>query len=158
MSLLSVRGLAIDYATKGGTLHAVSRGTLDVGEAEVVGLVGESGCGKTTLARALTGIVPRNATFMGGEIVFEGRDVLHGRPGAWRDLLWRKISFVPQSSMNALDPVYRVGAQMTEVLRLTSSSPWSASTRAARANIRTSSPAGCGSVQPSPWRLRFTQP
>nr|WP_256515697.1 ABC transporter ATP-binding protein [Alsobacter ponti] len=116
--MLSVRDLAIDYATKGGSLHAVSRGTLEVGAGEVVGLVGESGCGKTTLARALTGVVPRNATFEAGEIVFEGRNLL-GRPvSEWRDLLWRKISFVPQSSMNALDPVYRVGAQMDEVLRL----------------------------------------
>ena len=118
MTLLTVRGLAIDYATKGGTLHAVSRGTLEVGAGEVVGLVGESGCGKTTLARALTGVVPRNATFKGGEIVFEGKDLLAGPASAWKDLLWRRISFVPQSSMNALDPVYRVGTQMEEVLRL----------------------------------------
>ncbi|WP_293853150.1 ABC transporter ATP-binding protein [uncultured Alsobacter sp.] len=118
MTLLSVRNLAVDYATKGGTLHAVSRGTLEVGAGEVVGLVGESGCGKTTLARALTGVVPRNATFKGGEVVFEGKDLLAGPPAAWKDLLWRRISFVPQSSMNALDPVYRVGTQMEEVLRL----------------------------------------
>jgi peptide/nickel transport system ATP-binding protein len=118
VTLLSVRNLAIDYATKGGTLHAVGRGTLEVGAGEVVGLVGESGCGKTTLARALTGVVPRNATFKGGEVVFEGNNLLAGPPAAWKDLLWRRISFVPQSSMNALDPVYRVGTQMEEVLRL----------------------------------------
>ncbi len=118
MSLLSVRDLAIDYATRGGTLHAVSRGTLDIDRGEVVGLVGESGCGKTTLARALTGIVPRNARFSGGEIVFEGRNLLDRPTSEWREMLWRKISFVPQSSMNALDPVYRVGDQMLEVLRL----------------------------------------
>jgi peptide/nickel transport system ATP-binding protein len=118
LSLLSVRELAVDYATRGGALHAVGRGTLDVGTGEVVGLVGESGCGKTTLARALTGVVPRNASFRGGEIIFEGRSLLERPASEWQDLLWRKISFVPQSSMNALDPVYRVGAQLVEVLRL----------------------------------------
>ena len=118
MTLLSVRGLAVDYATKGGTMHAVGRGTFDVEAGKVVGLVGESGCGKTTLARSLTGVLARNASITSGQIMFEGRDLVTMSERDRRELLWRRISFVPQSSMNSLDPVYRVGDQMLEVLRL----------------------------------------
>ena len=118
MTLLSVRGLAVDYATKGGTMHAVGRGTFDVEAGKVVGLVGESGCGKTTLARSLTGVLARNASITAGQIMFEGRDLVTMSERDRRELLWRRISFVPQSSMNSLDPVYRVGDQMLEVLRL----------------------------------------
>ena len=83
-----------------------------------MGLVGESGCGKTTLARSLTGVLARNASITSGQIMFEGRDLVTMSERDRRELLWRRISFVPQSSMNSLDPVYRVGDQMLEVLRL----------------------------------------
>jgi peptide/nickel transport system ATP-binding protein len=97
-------------------VRAVERGTLEVPAGVIVGLVGESGCGKTTLARALTGVMPKGAEKAGGAIVFDGKDYSNASPADWREVLWRKISFVPQSAMNALNPVYRVGSQIREVL------------------------------------------
>lgn len=116
MSILRLDGLIIDYQTERGWIRAVDRGTFAVSKGEVVGLVGESGCGKTTLARAVTGVMARNARVSGGSIVFEERDLVRATPTERRDVLWREIAFVPQSAMNALDPVYRVSAQMREVL------------------------------------------
>lgn len=118
MPLLSVRHLAIDYTARDGAVHAVSRGHFDVPAGQIVGLVGESGCGKTTLARAPTGVMARNAKIMAGELLFEGRDLVTMSEAERKALLWRRISFIPQSAMNALDPVYRVGAQIGEVLRV----------------------------------------
>jgi peptide/nickel transport system ATP-binding protein len=102
--------------TAAGPVRAVERGTFDVPAGQIVGLVGESGCGKTTLARALTGVMPRSASLAGGSIRFDGRELVGASPAEWRDILWKGISFVPQSAMNALNPVYRVGAQIREVL------------------------------------------
>ena len=116
MSILALNGLRIDYATAIGTVSAVDRGTFVVPRSEIVGLVGESGCGKTTLARAITGVMARNAHVIDGEIIFDGRDLVAATPAERRDVLWRQIAFVPQSAMNALDPVYRVSAQIREVL------------------------------------------
>jgi peptide/nickel transport system ATP-binding protein len=116
LALLSIRNLSVHYRTDRGITRAVDGASFDVPEGQIVGLVGESGCGKTTMARAITGIMPKNARFAGGSIEFQGEDLLTADPARLKDHRWRDISFIPQSAMNSLDPVYRVGAQIREVL------------------------------------------
>jgi peptide/nickel transport system ATP-binding protein len=116
LAILSLRDLKVEYAAGGGIVAAVDRGTLEVSKGQVVGLVGESGCGKTTLARAIIGVMSRNARIVGGEMIFEDRDLAPLKESQKRDVLWREIAFIPQSAMNALDPVYRVSTQIREVL------------------------------------------
>ena len=100
-----------------GPVHAVDGASFDVGQAEMIGLVGESGCGKTTAARALTGVMAGNARVTGGTVTFTGRDLLALNHSEMRAVRWKEIAFVPQSAMNSLDPVYRVERQLQEVLR-----------------------------------------
>jgi peptide/nickel transport system ATP-binding protein len=114
--LLSVRDLRVSYRTDQGEAHAVDGVSFDVRQAEMVGLVGESGCGKTTAARALTGVMAGNARITSGSIEFTGHDILKYSPEEMRALRWREIAFIPQSAMNSLDPVYRAEQQMREVL------------------------------------------
>src|SRR5205085_1417552 len=87
-------------------------------EGAVVGLVGESGCGKTSVARALMGIMPRNAAIVSGSARFGGRNLVGLDGRAYAALRWREIAFVPQSAMSSLNPVQRVGAQLMEVLTI----------------------------------------
>ena len=115
-SLLSVRDLAVHYDTAAGPVRAVDGASFDVPPRSIVGLVGESGCGKSTLGRALMGVMPRSARIAAGSAVFEGRDLVAMPEAERKALLWRRLSFVPQTAMNALDPVQRVGAQLMEVL------------------------------------------
>ncbi|QYU68276.1 ATP-binding cassette domain-containing protein [Leptolyngbya sp. 15MV] len=115
--LLAIRDLTVRYDTKQGPVHAVDGAWFDVPRGELVGLVGESGCGKTTVARAVMGVVPRNAAILGGPVLFEGRDLITLPERERRALRWREIAFIPQTAMSALDPVYRVGRQIEEVLR-----------------------------------------
>src|SRR4029450_10665578 len=114
--MLALRDLKVEYTAGGATFAAVDRGTLEVAKGQVVGLVGESGCGKTTLARAIIGVMSRNARIPDGEMWFEERDLVPLTEAQKRDVLWREIAFIPQSAMNALDPVYRVSTQIREVL------------------------------------------
>ena len=114
--LLELRDLAVTYRTATGLVRAVDGADLVVPAGAMLGLVGESGCGKTTLARALMGVLPGNARVAGGEIRLDGIDLLALPPRARRAMLWRDMSFVPQSAMNSLDPVWRLRAQMREVL------------------------------------------
>jgi peptide/nickel transport system ATP-binding protein len=116
VAILELEDLSVDYADGASRVRAVDRGTFRVPHGTVVGLVGESGCGKTTLVRAITGVMARNARVTHGRIRFEGSDLVARDWAARRALLWREIAFIPQSAMNALDPVYRVSRQIREVL------------------------------------------
>ncbi|SOH94305.1 oligopeptide/dipeptide ABC transporter, ATP-binding protein, C-terminal domain-containing protein [Monaibacterium marinum] len=114
--LLSVKDLKIQYKTRTGIVHAVDGISFDVPEGKVVGIVGESGCGKTTAVRSLLRVMPPVASYAGGEIKFDGSDILKLSEREMNDLRWRDIAYIPQSAMNALDPVWRVGNQIIEVL------------------------------------------
>jgi peptide/nickel transport system ATP-binding protein len=115
-ALLDIRDLSVHYRTKQGTVRAVDGASFAVPRGELVGLVGESGCGKTTVARAVMGVMPRSAAILGGPVLFEGADLLAMEERARKRLRWRELAFIPQTAMNALDPVYRVGRQIEEVL------------------------------------------
>jgi peptide/nickel transport system ATP-binding protein len=117
MTLLSIRDLQVHYVTGGGTVMAVDGVDLDVPPGSIVGLVGESGCGKSTLGRALMGVLPGSGRIAGGSIMFEGRNLTTISERERRAIRWRRMSFVPQTAMNALDPVQPVGTQIREVLR-----------------------------------------
>jgi peptide/nickel transport system ATP-binding protein len=112
-SVLSVQDLQIHYATRDGVVRAVDGASFVVPEGKIVGLVGESGCGKTTAVRAIMGVLAENGKRAGGKIVFKGQPI---DQRTTRLLLWREIAYVPQSAMSSLDPVYTVGAQIEEVL------------------------------------------
>jgi len=114
--LLSVRNLTLEYKTRKGFVSAVDNVSFDLQPGASMGLVGESGCGKTTIAMALLRISPDNAIIRQGEILLDGQDLLRLSDGAMRDVRWARISMVFQAAMNALDPVYRVGDQIIEAL------------------------------------------
>ncbi|MDP6788388.1 MAG: ABC transporter ATP-binding protein [Rhodospirillales bacterium] len=116
MTVLSVQDLQVHYMTDRGVVHAIERASLDVPEGQVVGVVGESGCGKTTLARAIIRVMEKNARIVGGRMLFGDKDLVRLSEAEITKHRWRDIAFIPQSAMNSLDPVYRVGAQLVEVL------------------------------------------
>ncbi len=118
MTILSIRNLKVDYATQDGTVQAVDGVSLDIAEGQHLGLIGESGCGKTTLLKAIVQVLPRNGRIAAGEIHFKGRDLLQLSTAEMRQLRWREIATIPQASMDSLNPVQRVGSQLTKLLRV----------------------------------------
>jgi peptide/nickel transport system ATP-binding protein len=92
--------------------------SLQVAPGEIVGLVGESGAGKTMVSRVVLGIAPGNARVTGGSVLFDGQDITHLDESARRHLLGREIAFIPQNPMTALNPVERIEPQITDVLRM----------------------------------------
>ncbi|MHA6253128.1 ABC transporter ATP-binding protein [Oceanobacillus sp. CAU 1775] len=117
MALVEVRNLDIDYHTQNGPLKAVSDISFTLEEGERLGLVGESGCGKTTLAKSLMRLLPENGVVSKGEILFKGQDIVKMEDEEIRKLRWSQISMIAQSAMNALNPVYRVGSQIVEAIQ-----------------------------------------
>ena len=114
--LLSVRNLTLEYKTRKGYVSAVDNVSFDLMPGQSMGLVGESGCGKTTIAMALLRLSPDNAVIRQGQLLLDGQDLLQISEQEMRDVRWGRISMVFQAAMNALDPVYRVGDQMIEAL------------------------------------------
>ncbi len=116
MNLLRVDGLTVQYHTTRGVVHALDGVTFEVGQGDALGLVGESGCGKTTVAMAVLQLLAQNARVVEGRILFQGEDLLTKDPEAMRRFRWRRISMVFQAAMNALNPVHRVGDQVVEAI------------------------------------------
>jgi len=117
--LLSVRGLTVDFLTDGGAAQVLDGINLDVGPGEVVGLVGESGCGKTTLARAILGILPAGpARIRGGEVRFKDADLLRADPAVVNDRVrGRAITFIPQDPSTSFSPVFPVETQIMDLMK-----------------------------------------
>jgi oligopeptide/dipeptide ABC transporter ATP-binding protein len=112
--LLDVRDLRVDFRLPGGVLHAVDGASFELRAGEALGIVGESGAGKTMALRALVGLLPRAATLAGGEVVFEGVDLAAAGADTLRKVRGRSISMIFQEPMTALNPVMRVGEQIAE--------------------------------------------
>jgi peptide/nickel transport system ATP-binding protein len=110
---LQVEKLTVRYRVSRGSLAAVDGVSFEVRPGESLGLVGESGCGKSTVAKALLRLLPGNAT-VEGRIALDGEDILGMSSRELQRLRWTKIALITQSAMNALDPVYRVGDQIAE--------------------------------------------
>ncbi len=110
--VLRIEDLAIDFRTYEGLAHVVDRVNIHIGEREIVGLVGESGCGKTVTAKAVMGILPIQARIIRGKILFKDTDLLQLSQQERHLLRGRETAFIPQDPMSSLNPVFTVEDQM----------------------------------------------
>ena len=116
MALLEVNNLSIAYQTPLGPLKSVEGVNFSLAPGESMGLVGESGCGKTTIGLALMGLLPENGRVTAGSIVLDGEDLLAKSPEEMRELRWKEVAMIFQAAMNALNPVHRISNQMIEAI------------------------------------------
>jgi peptide/nickel transport system ATP-binding protein len=115
--VLELQGLAVEYRVGGKRVRAVDGVDLEIGHGEILGLAGESGCGKSTIANTVMQILRPPAQVVGGSIRFLGDDVIEMSPERLRQYRWNEVSMVFQSAMNALNPVMRVGDQFVDMMR-----------------------------------------
>jgi oligopeptide/dipeptide ABC transporter ATP-binding protein len=114
--LLSVEDLRVEFWTSRGTVHAVNGITLDIAPGETLGIVGESGCGKSVTSLAILGLLARAGRVVGGTAMFEGRDLLQLKDDQLRQIRGRDIAMIFQDPMTSLNPVLTVGRQIREAL------------------------------------------
>jgi peptide/nickel transport system ATP-binding protein len=114
--LLEVKDLSVHFDTDEGTVHAVDRMSLELAPRQVLGIVGESGCGKSVTALSILGLLPKTATVT-GSVRFEGAELVGASRSQLRKIRGRRISFVFQEPMTSLNPVLRIGNQVDEVVR-----------------------------------------
>ena len=119
MNLLDIKNLTIQYVTKDGIVRAVNGIDLSIGEGKTLGLVGETGAGKTTTALGILQLLSEPpAKVVSGEIVFEGKDLLKNDDNEMRKIRGNEISMIFQDPMTALNPTIRIGDQIAEVIQL----------------------------------------
>jgi peptide/nickel transport system ATP-binding protein len=115
--LIELEDLVVEYLLPGRSVRAVDGISLSVRPGEIVGLAGESGCGKSTAAHAVLRILRPPAEITSGRILFQGDDAVAMNEGELRRYRWRRVSLVFQSAMDALNPVLRVGDQFVDTFR-----------------------------------------
>ena len=114
--VLQVKDLTMHYQTRQGTVKAVDGISFELARGEVLGLVGESGCGKTSIAVTLMKLLPDNALILKGQVLLDGQDLMTMDDTTLRKYRWRRISMIFQAAMNSLNPVHRVGDQIVEAI------------------------------------------
>jgi oligopeptide/dipeptide ABC transporter ATP-binding protein len=124
-AFLSVRNLIVEYTSEGQVIHAVNGISFDLERGKTFGLVGETGAGKTSTAKAIMRILPDPpAKIKGGEIYLEGEDLLKISEKEMRKIRGHKVSMIFQDPMTALNPIMKVGAQIAEVVKLHNNISW----------------------------------
>jgi peptide/nickel transport system ATP-binding protein len=119
MALLDVEDLRMYYRTSEGWVRAVDGLNFKIDRGRALGIVGESGCGKTSIAITLMRILPRNAKIFGGKMTFDGKDLVHMDEDTLRkDVRWKGMSLIFQGAMNALNPVIKIEDQIVEAIRI----------------------------------------
>ncbi|WP_289295884.1 ABC transporter ATP-binding protein [uncultured Reyranella sp.] len=116
-ALLELRGLTVDFATDDGVVHAVDGLDLALGRGRTLGLVGESGCGKSVTSLAIMGLLPPENSMVGGQVMFEGRDLLSLDAHLIRDLRGARLAMIFQEPMTSLNPAYTIGDQIIEAIQ-----------------------------------------
>ena len=158
--VLDVRGLQVQFPTREGVVTALDGLSLQVKAGEIVGLVGESGCGKSTAALSFMRLIPRPGRIVGGEILIDGQDILKLSDAEMRSLRGPTVAMIFQDALTALDPTMPVGKQIAEPLQIHKGMSAAAARRGpsscsamsgfptlsgGSASTRTSSPAVCAS-------------
>jgi oligopeptide/dipeptide ABC transporter ATP-binding protein len=124
-AFLSVRDLVVEYTAEGQVIHAVNGVSFDLERGKTFGLVGETGAGKTSTAKAIMRILPDPpAKIKGGEIFLDGEDLLKISEKEMRKIRGRKVSMIFQDPMTALNPIMRVGEQIAEVIKMHNHITW----------------------------------
>ena len=118
MAVLEVDHLTTNYKTLRGWVKACEDVSFQVEKGEAMGLVGESGCGKTTVALSLLKLLPSAGRIRKGQILFNGKDLVPMSDSQIRKIRWKGIAIVFQGSMNALNPVFKISDQITEAIKI----------------------------------------
>ena len=117
-TLLEVNNLTVHFHTDRGVVQALDGADLQVKKGEVVGLIGESGCGKTTMARSVLRVLPPGGRLVSGSIIFKGQDLLAlGEKELNRAVRGKRITLVPQDPFNSFNPVFPIGTQIRDLLK-----------------------------------------
>ncbi len=118
MPLLDLRNLIVHFDAREGLVEAIDEASLIIEEGEVVGLVGESGCGKTTLARAILNVIPSPPGMIkGGEVYFKDINILNMDEKNFNTKIrGREITLIPQDPFNALNPLFTIGTQVWDIV------------------------------------------
>jgi len=117
-ALLTIENLRIEYLNSRGSSCVVDDVSFSIGRGDVFGLAGESGSGKTTIGQGVLRLLRPPAAITGGRVILDGEDVLAMDETRLRQMRWRKVSWVAQSAMNALNPVMTVGEQLSDVFEV----------------------------------------
>lgn len=118
MDILKVKGLSTYYYTKSGYNEALHNISFNLRAGEILGLIGESGCGKSTAGLSIMNMIEYPGKIINGDVILSDKSLLKMSKNELRQVLWSEIAMIPQSAMNSLNPSYNVGDQIHEVIRI----------------------------------------